>query len=93
MASTCSSCRLQLSLIARASVGAVVHSMDERPDTLAPEAILQTTTPLLNGYTLAVACTSFTVCTDKAFRHFSTDRSTAGSSAWLAHRAWSTRSL
>lgn len=27
-------------------------------------------TPLLNGYTLAVARTSFTVCTDKAFRHF-----------------------
>ncbi|KAI3359514.1 hypothetical protein L3Q82_013917, partial [Scortum barcoo] len=27
-------------------------------------------TPLLNRYTLAVACTSFTVCTDKALRHF-----------------------
>ncbi|TRY98222.1 hypothetical protein DNTS_035192 [Danionella cerebrum] len=27
-------------------------------------------TPLLNKYTLAVALTSFTVCTDKAFRHF-----------------------
>ncbi|XP_016404859.1 3 beta-hydroxysteroid dehydrogenase type 7-like isoform X2 [Sinocyclocheilus rhinocerous] len=27
-------------------------------------------TPLLNGYTLAVACTSFTVRTDKAFHHF-----------------------
>nr|XP_009297793.1 3 beta-hydroxysteroid dehydrogenase type 7 isoform X1 [Danio rerio]XP_009297794.1 3 beta-hydroxysteroid dehydrogenase type 7 isoform X1 [Danio rerio]XP_017208926.1 3 beta-hydroxysteroid dehydrogenase type 7 isoform X1 [Danio rerio] len=27
-------------------------------------------TPLLNKYTLAVACTSFTVSTDKAFRHF-----------------------
>ncbi|XP_059414212.1 3 beta-hydroxysteroid dehydrogenase type 7-like isoform X2 [Carassius carassius] len=27
-------------------------------------------TPLLNGYTLAVARTSFTVSTDKAFRHF-----------------------
>ncbi|XP_053194498.1 3 beta-hydroxysteroid dehydrogenase type 7 [Scomber japonicus] len=27
-------------------------------------------TPLLNSYTLAVASTSFTVCTDKALRHF-----------------------
>lgn len=27
-------------------------------------------TPLLNRYTLAVACTSFTVSTDKALRHF-----------------------
>ncbi len=27
-------------------------------------------TPLLNRYTLAVACTSFTVRTDKALRHF-----------------------
>ncbi|XP_038561869.1 3 beta-hydroxysteroid dehydrogenase type 7 [Micropterus salmoides] len=27
-------------------------------------------TPLLNRYTLAVASTSFTVCTDKAMRHF-----------------------
>ncbi|KAL0197710.1 hypothetical protein M9458_006250, partial [Cirrhinus mrigala] len=27
-------------------------------------------TPLLNRYTLAVACTSFTVRTDKAFHHF-----------------------
>ncbi|KAF0033017.1 hypothetical protein F2P81_015307 [Scophthalmus maximus] len=27
-------------------------------------------TPLLNRYTLAVACTSFTVLTDKALRHF-----------------------
>lgn len=27
-------------------------------------------TPLLNRYTLAVACTSFTISTDKALRHF-----------------------
>ncbi|XP_029293634.1 3 beta-hydroxysteroid dehydrogenase type 7 [Cottoperca gobio] len=35
--------------------------------TLSP---LYNYTPLLNRYTLAVACTSFTICTDKAQRHF-----------------------
>lgn len=45
-------------------------------------------TPLLNSYTLAVARTSFTVKTDKAFRHFQYQPLYSWDECWARTQSW-----